>query len=311
MSLLKISVAICTWNRANLLRQTLEHMQRLETDGRFDWELVIVNNNSTDHTQQVIEEFRQTLPIVDVFEPMQGHSQSRNRAVATASGDYLVWTDNDVLVEANWLVAYYEAFEKNPDTIFFGGVIEPEFETPRPAWLEATWDICKAVYATRMLGDQPRELDEKTLPYGANFAIRMDIQRQYLYNTTFGRKAGGMVGEDEVAVLRAIVKDGYRGMWVPAARLKHFIPTDRICESYVRNYYIGQGQTNVMVGKTNRNRWLLLCEAVYNYARYAIKRHYARPLEWVSHLIRASLSWGEFKASRHAANRPGKSTSET
>ena len=310
MLLMKISVAICTWNRADLLRQTLLHMQGLHIDGQFAWELVIVNNNSTDGTQLVIEEFRQSLPIVDVFEPIQGHSQSRNRAVATASGDYLVWTDNDVLVDPNWLAAYHEAFQTYPDAAFFGGVIEPEFETPRPAWLEARWDVCQAVYAARMLGTQPLVLDEKTLPYGANYAVRMDVQRQFLYDIAFGRKATAMIGEDEVAVLRAMAQAGHRGMWVPAARLKHFIPTNRICESYVRKYFVGQGQTNVMKGKTSRNRWLLFLEASYFYALYQLKRAYARPLEWVSHMIRASLCWGEFRATRRGLPRQDRSTAE-
>jgi glycosyltransferase involved in cell wall biosynthesis len=299
---MKFSVAICTWNRADLLKQTLEHFCQLRDDDRFAWELIIVNNNSTDDTDKVIHEFAERLPIISVFEPIQGHSQSRNAAVAHATGDYLIWTDNDVLVDPNWLTAYYEAMVVNPHIVFWGGPIEPQFESPCPLWLEQTWEICKPVFATRMLGDAPLPLDEKTLPYGANFAIRLDVQRQFLYDTRFGRKANGMQGEDETAVLRKIAQAGHAGLWVPAARLQHFIPDDRATEAYIRRYFVAQGLTNIACGKIVRNRWGAFLESWYCTFLYRVKRHFAPPIQWVSHMIRASLSWGEFQAPRIPEN---------
>lgn len=295
MTQTKLSIAICTWNRSDLLRKTLTQMQQLRIEPEFEWELVIVDNNSTDDTKSVIDEFSRDLPIVSAFEPVQGHSQSRNRAVASATGDYIIWTDNDVLVDTDWLVCYFKAFQKHPDAAFFGGQIEPEFVSPPPQWLNETWDLCKGVFATRALGNEEVELTESRLPYGANYAIRADIQRKYSYDTSFGRKANSMIGEDEIAVLRQIAKDGFRGVWVPGANVKHLIPADRMHERYVAKYFVGQGQTNAMLGKVKRARISLLIESLYFGGLYRIKRGYARPIEWVSHLIRSSLSWGEFR----------------
>ncbi|WP_442509426.1 glycosyltransferase [Novipirellula sp. SH528] len=293
---IKISVAICTWNRSRLLRRTLERLCEINVDDRFTWELILVNNNSTDDTQQVIDGFSDSLPIVSLFESVQGHSASRNCAIAAASGDYIVWTDNDVLVGSDWLVSYCDAFTTEPDVAYFGGQIEPWFEPPGcPDWMEATWEKCKSVYAARDLGEQPVELSEHRLPYGANFAIRTDVQRENLYDPTLGRVHSGMLGEDETHVLKRIARAGETGRWVPRAKVQHIIPADRATERYVRSYFVGQGQANVMFGKQSRNWMGALRDAAFESLLYRIKRHRKAPDEWVSHMIGASISWGEFK----------------
>ncbi|WP_372723824.1 glycosyltransferase [Novipirellula sp.] len=293
---IKISVAICTWNRSRLLRRTLERLREINVDDRFEWELILVDNNSCDDTQQVINAFSETLPIVSLIETVQGHSASRNRAIEAASGDYIVWTDNDVLVADDWLTSYCDAFIAEPDVAFFGGAIEPWFEPPGcPDWIEATWDKCKSVYAARDLGEQPIELNENRLPYGANFAIRADVQRQYRFDPTLGRVRSGMIGEDETQVLKRIARGGGNGRWVPNAKVQHIIPADRATERYVQSYFVGQGQANVMFGKPSRPRMAALVDAAFHSLLYRSKRHRTQPDEWVSHLIRSSISWGEFK----------------
>ena len=295
LNMTKISVAICTWNRSRLLCQTLSRLTEIDTGADFSWELVIVNNNSSDDTDEIIAGFSDKLPIVSVFESQAGHSRCRNRAVENASGDYIIWTDNDVLVSQQWLVAYHQAFQSEPDAAFFGGPIEPLFEDPgRPIWLDETWEKCQAVYATRLLGDQPIELHERLLPYGANFAVKMDIQRDHLFASEFGRVGAQMVGDDETSVLREIASSGGKGRWVPDAGVQHVIPSDRASERYVRKYFVGQGQTNVRLGRHSRSPIIALCDAFWQSAQYRIKRRFAEPDEWVSHMIRASLSWGEF-----------------
>lgn len=297
--MIKISVAICTWNRSRLLRQTLERLTTIDTDRSFTWELVIVNNNSTDDTAAVIEEFSDRLPITSLFEAIPGHSRCRNRAIDAATGDYMVWTDNDVLVDRRWLVAYFDAFRAEPDAAFFGGPIEPVFEpTGRPDWLTETWTMCQAVYATRLLGDQAIDLHERMLPYGANFAVRMDVQRVNRYDCGLGRVASQMIGDDETSVLRKIATGGGLGRWVPKARINHFIPIDRASELYVRNYFVGQGQTNVLLEKQEHSPRTAFYEAWWHGMLYRCKRRFVEPDEWVSHMIRSAIAWGEFSGMR-------------
>ena len=199
---MKISIAICTWNRSRLLRQTLGSLLAMEIPTDVDWEIVLVDNRSTDDTVNVIEAFQDELPIQYVFEEKQGHSVSRNTAIQKATGDYILWTDNDVKVSENWLLAYVKGFRKYPGTAFFGSKIIPLFEQPKPSWIEATWTKCKPVFAARDLGEEPLALGNGTYPYGANFAVRAEIQKEFCFNTNLGRSAKGMLGDDEIDVLK-------------------------------------------------------------------------------------------------------------
>ena len=91
-----ITIAICTYNRADSLSRTLQSLAAMRLPPRVDWEVVVVNNNSTDHTDAVIASFSGSrLPIRREFEPRRGLSRARNRAVDTADGDYILWTDDD------------------------------------------------------------------------------------------------------------------------------------------------------------------------------------------------------------------------
>src|SRR5581483_541916 len=104
-----VTVAICTWNRCKLRDQTLAQFQNLRIPEGVTWELLVVNNNCTDQTDLVLENYRSRLPLRRLFEPKQGHCHARNCAVAAATGELLLWTDDDVLVNPEWLAAYVAA----------------------------------------------------------------------------------------------------------------------------------------------------------------------------------------------------------
>src|SRR2546427_11619724 len=154
-----ITIAICTWNRCALLHQALEQMTRLQIPPGIEWELLVVNNNCTDATDEVIAAYSTTLPIQRVVEPNPGLSNARNAAVREARGKYILWTDGDVLVDKNWVVSYVAAFERWPEAAFFGGVVRPWFVVPPPAWLRRAWPRVAIAYATRDLGANPFRLD--------------------------------------------------------------------------------------------------------------------------------------------------------
>ena len=130
-----ITVAICTLNRAELLRRTLESSAAMRVPPQLDWELVVVNNGCTDHTDELIAAFAGRMAVRREFEPQRGVSNARNRAVDAARGDYIVWTDDDVIVNPAWLAAYAEAFRRWPEAAVFGGPILPRYEAPVVKWV--------------------------------------------------------------------------------------------------------------------------------------------------------------------------------
>ena len=168
---MRFTVAICTWNRAPLLSRVLDRLARIHhpTGG---WEVVVVNNGSTDDTDHVLDVFADRLPLRRAFEQAAGLSHARNCAVRHTTGDYIAWTDDDVLVDADWLSAYERAIERHPEAAVFGGPVRPCFEGAPPPWLLTGWNEISEAFAARDLGDEPVELRDGALPYGANFVVR-------------------------------------------------------------------------------------------------------------------------------------------
>ena len=238
-----LTVAICTWNRAQLLRQTLECMTTLAAPGSNAWELLIVNNNSDDSTDDVIGEFVSRLPIRALWEGAAGLSNARNAAVSSAYGDYIIWTDDDVLVAPNWLGAYASAFELHPDAVVFGGPIKPWFNDTPPSWLTEALHEVEPAYAIRDFEFGDVALSAEVMPFGANMAFRTDVLRDYLFDPLLGRMATAMLGGEEEMVIRTLLRNGFQGRWVPDASVRHYIPQERQTVRYLRRFYEGVGAT--------------------------------------------------------------------
>jgi glycosyltransferase involved in cell wall biosynthesis len=300
---MRFTVAICTWNRAALLPGLLERLTRVRQPPG-GWEVLVVNNNSTDDTERVLEAFEGRLPLRRAFEPQQGLSHARNHAVGQARGDYVVWTDDDVLVDEGWLAAYARAVEQHPLAAFFGGPIRPRFEGTPPSWLSASWREVGDAFAARDLGSEPFELNVKSkLPYGANYVVRAQEQRRFLYDPALGRRLkGGAVGE-ETAVIRAILAAGGIGWWVPDASVEHLIPKERQTVRYLRDYYALQGRTFVKWdgdgGPMFRGRPLRLWgRIIWKELAYARARLSGDPQRWLKPLVAASLLRGSARRER-------------
>ncbi len=213
---MRIDVVICTWNRCHLLGPTLERLREIDVPPHVDWQVIVVDNNCTDNTAALL----QILPDVCHWHHLRVTCWSlnaRNRAVAEVTGDYLVWTDDDVLVERRWLEAYADAFERWPAAAFFGGPVEPWFEGTPPRWLAEHWRCVSHAFAVRELGDAPFPFDGSQFPYGANCAFRLDVQRRYPYDPSLGRRPDASVSGEETQVMRQMLADGLTGWWVPDA----------------------------------------------------------------------------------------------
>jgi len=303
---MQLSIAICTWNRADLMDQTLYRFRDLKIPAGVSWELLIVNNNCTDHTDEVIRRHTPHLPIRRLLETAQGLSNARNCAVAAATGEFLIWTDDDVLVEANWLTEYVAAFQQWPDAVIFGGPVRPWFEGSPPRWLERIWSRVASAYAIRDFGSDAVPLSPQVLPFGANYALRREVQARYLYDPELGRKKTGMLGGEEVTVILQMLADGHQGRWVPGAALQHYIPRTRQTTSYLRGFYQGQGeflarqQPDTLAPRLfGKPRWLWR-KTIAAVCAYQIRRLCCQPEVWIESMIQASTLWGQLLGHRVA-----------
>ncbi len=291
---MKFSVAICTWNRAELLDRTLASFCRLQNPSAAPWEIILVDNNSTDRTSDVARDYARRLPLRFVHESRQGHSFARNRAVENCSGQIVVWTDDDVDVDEHWLQHYGASIDRTAEASFWGGPIRPKFDAQRPDWLLANWKTCQGCFAVRDLGSEAFELTADRLPYGANFAVRTGVQRQFRFDENLGRKAHSLDGDEELDAMRRMIAAGHRGFWVPQAVVEHLIPVERMTLDYVRRYFIGQGRRLATSGQA-RDRTLRSWkrEAFIQGCLFRLKYRFAKSPAWLAHWIRAALAEGQ------------------
>ena len=292
---MRLTVAICTWNRASLLARALDRLGQARSPSAA-WELIVVDNGSTDGTAAVLERFARRLPLRVVAEPRLGLSRARNAAVAAATGDYILWTDDDVLVDERWLLAYEAAVARWPDAAVFGGPIRPEFEAPPPAWLLDVWDDVADAFAVRDLGTEPLALDgEGKTPYGANYLVRTREQRRIPYDPALGRKGhGGRLGE-ETALIRALLQGGATGWWVPEAVVNHWVPRSRLRVSYLRGYFALVGRTYAGSPAGRPRRATLIRELLRAECAYRVARLSGDARQWLGPMIEASLLWGRLR----------------
>jgi glycosyltransferase involved in cell wall biosynthesis len=243
-----VSILVCTWNRAELLRRCLRALSEVEVPARLHWEVLVVNNNSTDHTDAVVDAFQGALPIRLVHEPKAGLSHARNTAVANASGRLLAWIDDDVAVDRAWLREHLNAAALFPQYGYFGGRIIPQFESAPPTWVTANQALLARPFTSFDLGTRARPFANDEAPVGANMVIRAEMLSGYRFDPNLGRKADQLVGSEEESFFRRLRERGVGGLWVPTASVLHFTMNDRLQLDYLRSYFLALGQAQARIG---------------------------------------------------------------
>ena len=319
-----ITVAICTWNRAESLRRTLTSLASLRLPNTADWEVIVVNNDCTDHTDAVISGFFRQLPVRREFERRRGIATARNRVIDTARGEYLVCIDDDVVVEPGWLEAYVEAFGRYPEAALFGGPVLPLYETPVMPWVIESESVLGGPLAIRNLGPDvvPLSLAGTRIPYGANFAIRAVEQRSVRYDPDLGAQPGRLRLSEETDVIERVLQSGACGYWIPGARVRHCIGHERQTISYMCGYFERLGETEAFrayrAGTATTfwfgvPRWLWR-QLVVGWIGYHVHRFLSPAPVWVRHLrnytfalsaVRFWLSLKDLRGDAAAAPRSG------
>jgi glycosyltransferase involved in cell wall biosynthesis len=234
---MRATVAICTWNRARLLDQTLAGLRQLRPAAGLAWDVVVVNNNCTDDTDAVLERHAKALPLRRVFEPVPGISAARNRALAEATGDWIVWTDDDVLVDPGWLAEFAAATRRHPAAAVVGGRVEPWFEVPPDPALAEAFEVVRIGFAGTDHGPDERPLGPPAEVYTVNMACR----RSAIAGLTFDPRRGSVHGfqnkGEDLAFLRDVRARGGEVVWAPAMRVRHYVDPGRVTVDYLRRYY--------------------------------------------------------------------------
>jgi glucosyl-dolichyl phosphate glucuronosyltransferase len=229
------SVVVCTYNRAESLRDTLRALRAQETAAPRHWEVIVVDNNSKDHTRQAVEELQREWPLLRYeFEQKQGLSHARNHGIAAARGDVLLFTDDDVLPEPDWLDTTLVGLQKyRADAC--GGFVAPIWEAPPPAWLTERFFGFLAIRADRT--DDYAITHAGQAPFGANMAMKRTVFDQVgLFDTDRGRKGNLLASGEDGELFERILSAGLTSVFLGQSRVHHKVESFRLTKRYFRRW---------------------------------------------------------------------------
>jgi len=239
---MEFSIIIPTYNRADELRETIRSIAKLTVAG--DWELLVVDNKSTDHTRTVVEEECVSFPAAlrYLFEPEQGRYAAINAGIRAACGKIVATTDDDARVEPDWLTRAAAGLEAL-GCDYVGGKVYPLWKGARPAWLPDRPGKHWAVLALQDHGEQPLEFGVKIpWPLGINTATRREaFDRIDLFDNRLGRKAGTLRNQAQREWHLRARAAGLRGFYVPDMIVHHVVEADRLKKQYFRRWYYWHG----------------------------------------------------------------------
>jgi glucosyl-dolichyl phosphate glucuronosyltransferase len=219
-----ISLVLCTWNNAERLAMTLEAITRCVPAGNIAWEIILVDNNSTDHTKRIVDRFCARLPIHYVFEPVQGLSQARNAGLSAATGKLILFTDDDVTPCTDWIEMYWRELLRKPSGYYFGGSVESDFEDTN--FDHALLEVAPFCVRGFSLGTEPKEVIGEGF-LSANWACPAEALKtvgNFDVSRGLNPASGQVITGEETDLMLRLQKAGWKGYYLPWASVKHFVP---------------------------------------------------------------------------------------
>ena len=228
--MIQISVIVPTHNRCKSLQNTIFSLQE-QNFPKDGYEIVVVDNNSTDKTFEVVEECNENgkKQVIYVKEPEIGLHNARHAGAKAAKGEILAYVDDDVICDSNWLSELVKPYA-NPEVGCVGGKILPKWEAEPPEWVRRY----PSYLSLLDLGDEVKELKTPGI-YGCNFSIRRSLLFEVggFNPDAFGdKKLIWYRGDGETGLLRKVLATGRRIIYTPCATVWHVIPKDRLTLDY-------------------------------------------------------------------------------
>jgi glucosyl-dolichyl phosphate glucuronosyltransferase len=215
------------------MTESLDSVAMQNMPQSVEWEVLVVDNNSTDKTREVVEEYcRRHTRFSYVFEPKQGLSHARNAGVENARGQILAFTDDDIFADPDWLRNLTSSLLDRGEWDGAGGRIVPVWNGALPKWLSETDFLTSGPFTGFDAGPVPCEL--KREPYGGNAAFYRELFEKFGgYRTDLGRSSDNLLGHEDLDLGRRFLAAGARLRYEPKAIIRHPAPEDRMKKSYI------------------------------------------------------------------------------
>lgn len=300
MTTLKITVVICTYNRADKLARLLNCLanQVIAAPSSININYLIVNNNSSDATESVVKQYMNQLPLRLVLEQKQGLSNARNRAINETDSDWLIFIDDDILpVKDIWQA--YAGLIKAEKVDFIGGRILLNWLKPRPKWLvNEDMALIAGVLGKFDLGIKTIPFEAKNeSPRGANFAVSRQVLNDIGgFDTRYGVNGDRPGRGEETEYFKRVRNKGYIGFYCGAALCQHDALVERLTTTYMLSHGFEKGRAEYALGSqiesSYKDEALLLLRAVFQLIKCRKDRY-----------LQTILNIGLLRGFRHQASK--------
>lgn len=238
--MIDFSVVICTHNGADRLPQLLNALKVQKLPSEVSWEVLVVDNNSTDQTAQVVRQYRQnwivTVPLRYCVEPQQGLAYARRCAIRHVSTPLVGFLDDDNLPSQGWVYAAWHFGCQHPRAGAYGSMVQPVYDAPPPP----NFRRIAALLAIIDRGEHPFVYAARrgVLPAGAGMVIRRQAWLAHVPErpALMGVASNSLQGKGEDVETLSYIRDAGWEVWHnPAMQIAHHIPAKRLQKAYLIN----------------------------------------------------------------------------
>ncbi|MBT8232980.1 MAG: glycosyltransferase family 2 protein [Saprospiraceae bacterium] len=274
----KISVIVCTYNRERFIKDCLDHLFNQTLDKQL-FEVILVNNNCTDNTKQIVDQYaldNPSLNLRQVIETNQGLSFARNRGIKEAQSDLICYIDDDGMASKDYLEKIISYFNDNVSVIGIGGKVIPIYETEEPLWYN---DFLRMMVTRIDFGDKVFKCYGKKYPAGCSM----------IYKKEWLEKAGGFNNAlkwraDDKYIFNAISKYNDEIYYYPKISVGHHIDAQRLTDENFDKLSRLLGSEERLRILSNKKYAFLpkLGEFIFKYfATYLIAFYYLLKGQWI------------------------------
>lgn len=281
---MRLDVIVPTYNRHQMLEQTLDSLFRGQIPATLEVNVTVVDNNSTDRTQQVVEEWERKFKgrLNYVFEKKQGRSSALNAGITSTDGDLIGMIDDDEEIDERWFARVQTAFSQ-PDVDFIGGPYVPKWGASPPDWLPMNYvGVIGWIDGGNVV--IPFDANYPGILMGGNAVVSRSVFRKIgLYKTSLSRTGTRLLAGEDEDMYRRLLDASARGFYIPDLIIHHYVPSERLTKRYFRKWCFWRGVSRGVLDKERQSpevhlagvpRWLYGAAArgALRMSKSAIKR---------------------------------------
>jgi glycosyltransferase involved in cell wall biosynthesis len=265
-----ISVLFSTFNGNSTLKLMLDSLAAQDLPADFQWEIIAVDNNSTDSTTSIIQSYRDKLPICLLHEERQGKNIALNRGLKRCNGDLIALTDDDVIFHPTWLFSLFSLASENENYDIFGGSVLPFWQVPPPDKLLRSIPILVAYALTT---DDNIYIDGEISPtslLGPNMAVKRHVFDSIYFNENIGPAGNNYVMGSETDFLYRAGLAGFKAIYDKSVTVRHIIRPFQFDQSWLDNRAFKAGRA--LFHEQVRDNEIVNVSTLLGYPRWALTK---------------------------------------